>query len=175
MKKSINELTHDAIERYKTLLGMWKKKNEDMWLEGEQLYFLKRDKEYKYVFGDSGSQHNVDSWRAFIEQTPIPFSTAEMRVRLYESYIVDWKVSLEKLKGLNTRSLDRAIPYIKGKKQELDEALDYAKELPFSEFLKWLNGNKEPCWHQKRIKKTKEVAVCKDCGKELKVAELKEK
>ena len=124
---------------YKKLSDVLYARNVLIWEEAKLWYELKKDGLYKYVFGDSGERNPSKFWTSFVREVGVPKSTVEMRLRLYEFWVVKKRISIEKLRKINVRKLDRAISYIERGDVKLLEVILQAEVLPISEFLAWLN------------------------------------
>jgi len=139
------------------------------WLEGERLYELKKDGLYKYEYGMDEHDTSERAWSAYLREKSEPLSTAEFKIANHTKWIVELGYSKEDLRGIHVRKLHSAIPFAT-ERAVADTLVEEAKRLPYSEFVKFLHGGEEPCWHPRehRHRATVEVDVCDDCGKEIK-------
>lgn len=136
------------------------------WQEAEMLYKFKQDSLYKYVFGEDLRADKKRSWLKFLAELGVPPSSSNFKLRVYEKWIVELKYKPADFEEISASKLDRAIPFLNSFKPQ--EILDQAKVLHFTDFIKWLKGNEEPCWHLHKKKKSEEVEFCKDCGQKIK-------
>lgn len=140
-----------------------------VWEEGRIWYELKESGLHKFVFGDYGENDDERSWNDFIKEAGVPKSTVEMRIRLHQFWVLKSRIPIKALQSIQTRKLDRAIPFLEEGKQKIVDVIENAKVLNYNDFMIWLRGNEEPCHHPRTHRKrvSKQVEVCGDCEKEL--------
>lgn len=165
--KSIEQQTQKAWSLYQDLTKIGKNREMLLWHEAELLYKLKVSRLYKSVFGIEERENVRKSWRWFLREINYSPNTADFKTKLYEKWVIDLGYSISDLCAIQTRKLYVAIPYAITRKKS-EEIIEQAKVLLFDDFFLWLKGGKEPCWHLKTKKTTKEIRICEECGKECK-------
>ena len=159
-----------AQELYGQLDKIVKFRDSALWDEARLWYELRKDGTYKLVFGDVGQEGKRASWKAFIQEVGIPLSTVQMKLRIYQFWVIREGFDPKEIQDIHIRKLDRAIMYLLQKTTTVKQVLNHARELSHQDFVIWLRGNEEPCWHpkEKRSISAKQIEVCEDCKKEVK-------
>ena len=104
------------------------------------------------------------NWKQFLAlpEVGVPLNTAEYKIDIYLKYIKELKLLPEELKGIHTRKLHRAIPFVS--KSNFKEIKDKAERLSFNDFISEVTGQ-EQHWHEPE---NKTIKVCKICHKAIK-------
>lgn len=153
--KTDQDLAKEAKDTYFALKRLFEIYEESIYRQGEYLYKLKKDKLYRYVFGDTDQ-----SWNSFCAEIGIPVSTVDYRVLLYERYVIDCGFKIEELVGHSTKKLSRALPVIKNKR-DANRVIALADSLSESDFLKEIGLSKDHLHEPSN----KDVKICKICKK----------
>ena len=106
------------------------------WMLGEDIYKLKQNGLYKFVFGENDDREEY-SWTSFWTEEGTPLSTIDYRESIYKKWIVELGYSVNELKNIHGRKLHRAIPYAKDKKVS-QSILEQARILTFNDFIDFL-------------------------------------
>lgn len=160
--KSTKEKTELARKLIKEFQEIRETKDKASWYEGRLLYYFKKFGLRNYLYGKTLSNN------AFYAEIDIPASTAEQKIDIYSFYVVENGFKIEDLMESDTRKLHRAIIYIRDKsKDEIKEAVEKAKRglMSFTDYLISLGAEDKFCVHEPE---SKEVKVCKKCGKTIK-------
>lgn len=121
-----------AIRLIREIKYLQQERENLLWHEGEIWYKLKEEK----LFRHAGGLQKI-SWKSFLAEMGVPLATVEYKIALYKKWINELGYSLDDLKGIHTRKLHRAIPYVNSK-EKAEEVLKQARALPLNDFFDWL-------------------------------------
>lgn len=122
----------------------------------ERLYKIRNERLYEAQFAD---------WDVFLEEIKIDRASADKMCRIYELFVLNYKVPAEKIAEVGGWSkVAELLPVSTNKKQAI-EALEYAKGALKKDvriYVKEILGKQIPdnCKH----KNTYVVEICKNCG-----------
>ena len=131
------------------------------------LSFLKRNENYKLLTGSLTA-----SWASFLADPEIKsvvnsVSTANRWVRLYDTYVEKFKISLAELLGADTLMLDIAIPKLT--KSNVEDFVERAKSLSRQDFKRRLRfGDVDEITCEHKFQKKYVLQECKKCGYQIK-------
>ena len=113
-----------------------KEKRDTLSLEESVLFWKEAGFWYKLKSDFFGNKKST-SWASYLQTLKVPLFTVEFKVALHKKWVKELGYSVQKLKGINSRKLHRAIQYVNSIK-DAALVLKKARALPFENFLAWL-------------------------------------
>lgn len=130
---------------------------ETRYLElGARLYKIKEEKLWQLQY---------DSYQEFLEDAHINPGHASILVSIHKTYVVDNKITFQKLGGLGYSNLYEAIPLVE--KKGVDEAIIMASTLTRSEIKDEVRDEKHGA--HRHVLGQERWATCEKCGKFIRV------
>lgn len=127
----------------------------------KELYYLKKDNRYRMILGYDKA--DKPTWKSFLAQPDVQISVpkAVRLLKIYETYIITYKIKVEEIAGIDSNSLQRLATVVNG--NTVRSWINKAKNLSRADLyriLEYGDVKETECRHSWEKKTIKSCAIC---------------